>query len=167
VGEPGQGWTIGKYLLSLERFGTAEISRTKASLERLRQLAFKPAADGSRLIDDVTFANQFFELETSLHALEMTERRVLLGQESETLGAEASILKIRGTEIQSNVFRLTAQASAHLAPIDLPRTSVNQTNQLYAPSSAARNYFNYRKTPIYSGSNEIQRNIVAKAKLGL
>ncbi len=169
VGEEGQGWTIGKYLLSLERFGTAEVSRTKASLERLRQIAFAEIPGGSRLVDDVTFANRFFQLETSLHALEMTERRFLLGDEGgEALGAEASILKVRGTEIQSDVFRLTAEASAHFASIDSPRlVGKLQNASPYALSSAAKNYFNYRKTPIYSGSNEIQRNIVAKAKLGL
>ncbi len=169
VGAQGEGWTIGKYLLGLERFGTAEVSRTKASLERLRQIAYAEIPGGTRLIDDVTFANRFFQLETSLHALEMTERRFLLGDDgSESLGAEASILKVRGTEIQSDVFRLTAEAGAHFAPIDLPRNiDDGQANLPYTTGSEARNYFNYRKTPIYSGSNEIQRNIVAKAKLGL
>ncbi len=169
IGELGQGWEIGKYLLSLERFGTAEVSRTKASMKRLTQLAFAPIDGGSRLIDNVDFAERYCRIERSLHALEMTERRMLLGdQRAEAIGAGASMLKICGTEIQSDVFRLTAEASAHFACIDLPRSGAGfDSDNPYTASDAARNYFNYRKTPIYSGSNEIQRNIIAKAELGL
>ncbi len=169
VGEPGQGWEIGKYLLSLERFGTAEVSRTKASMKRLTHLAFATQPDGDRLIDHVDFAERYCRIERSLHALEMTERRLLLGhQRSESIDTGASMLKIRGTEIQSDVFRLTAQAHAHFATIDMAQSETCfQADHPYLASDAARNYFNYRKTPIYSGSNEIQRNIIAKAELGL
>ncbi len=169
IGEVGQGWEIGKYLLSLERFGTAEVSRTKASLNRLMQLAFSPLEDGTRLIDCLDFAERFCGIERSLYALEMTERRLLLGdQRDQSSETGASLLKVCGTEIQSDVFRLTAEAYAHYAAIDVPRGLIEfdpgNPNQ---PTDAARNYFNYRKTPIYSGSNEIQRNIIAKAQLGL
>ena len=169
VGEEDHGWEIGKYLLGLERFGTAEVSRTKASLERLRRIATSEVAGGSRLMDDAAFAEQFDKLEISLHALEMTERRFLLDDSvSQSLGAEASMLKVRGTEIQCDVLRLTALAGANFAQIDHPRDQSDwNPNSPYAPGHAARNYFNYRKTPIYSGSNEIQRNIVAKVSLGL
>lgn len=169
VGMEDHGWEIGKHLLGLERFGTAEVSRTKASLERLRRIAHSEVPGGSRLIDDASFAEQFDKLEISLHALEMTERRFLLDEDaSKSLGAEASMLKVRGTEIQCDVFRLTAQAGAHFSQIDLPRDQIDSdSNTPYLPGHSARNYFNYRKTPIYSGSNEIQRNIVAKAALGL
>lgn len=169
VGDEDHGWEIGKYLLGLERFGTAEVSRTKASLERLRRIATAAVPGGSRLMDDVRFAEQFDRLEISLHALEVTERRILLGDNvSKTSGAEASMLKVRGTEIQCDVLRLTAMAGANYAQIAHPRGHYESgPNTPYAPSHAARNYFNYRKTPIYSGSNEIQRNIVAKVSLGL
>ena len=169
VGEEGHGWEIGKYLLGLERFGTAEVSRTKASLDRLRRIANAEVPGGKRLMDDVSFADRFNRLEMALHALEITERRFLLGDNgSEPVGAEASILKIRGTEIQCDVFRLTAEAGAHFTQIDHPRNQNDHAlGSPYAPSHVGRNYFNYRKTPIYSGSNEIQRNIVAKASLGL
>lgn len=169
VGELGQGWEIGKYLLSLERFGTAEVSRTKASLQRLIQLAFAKKPGTERLIDDDRFAERVFAIERSLHALELTERRLLLSQQrSESISVAASMMKIRGTEIQSDVFRLTAEAGAHFANIDQPRGEFSATyDSPYQPSDAARNYFNYRKTAIYSGSNEIQRNIIAKAQLGL
>ncbi|MDE0310403.1 MAG: acyl-CoA dehydrogenase family protein [Acidiferrobacterales bacterium] len=169
VGAQDHGWEIGKYLLGLERFGTAEVSRTKASLERLRRIAHSEVPGGSRLIDNPSFAEQFDRLEISLHALEMTERRFLLAENAtQSFGAEASMLKVRGTEIQCDVFRLTALAGAHYSQLDLSRDQIDvETDSPYAPGNATRNYFNYRKTPIYSGSNEIQRNIVAKAALGL
>ena len=169
VGAENQGWEIAKYLLSLERFGTAEVSRTKATLERLKQVArAKNPHTGAHLTDDTAFADQINRIEVSLHALELTERRFLFGRNSEDQGAEASMLKIRGTEIQCDAFRLAAEASASFAQIDVPRTDdVSCAQHPYAASDAARNYFNYRKTPIYSGSNEIQRHIIAKAVLGL
>ena len=169
VGRLGEGWEIGKYLLSLERFGTAEVSRTKATMQRLTELAFAEIPGGTRLIDHVDFAERFCRAERALHALEMTERRILLGdQRAESIGTGASMLKIRGTEIQSDVFRLTAEASAHFAHIDIPRSQAGcHSDSPYQPGDAARNYFNYRKTPIYSGSNEIQRNIIAKLELDL
>ncbi len=169
VGEVDHGWEIGKYLLSLERFGTAEVSRTKASMKRLTHLAFAKNPGPDRLIDNVDFAERYCRIERSLHALEMTERRMLVGDRaSDAIDTSASMLKIRGTEIQSDVFRLTAEAHAHFAAINLPDDApayvIDNPNQA---DDAARNYFNYRKTPIYSGSNEIQRNIIAKAELGL
>lgn len=169
VGDVGQGWEIGKYLLGLERFGTAEVSRTKASMKRLTQLAFTTAPGATRLIDQVDFAERYCQIERSLHALEITERRLLLNdRHTDSIDTGASMLKIRGTEIQSDVFRLTAEAHAHFAAIDLPDdATTNAIDNPCQPDDAARNYFNYRKTPIYSGSNEIQRNIIAKAELGL
>ncbi len=169
VGEQDHGWEIGKYLLGLERFGTAEVARSKASLERLRQIATTAIPGGARLMDDVVFADQFYRLEIALHALEMTERRFLLSDgASNELGVEASMLKARGTEIQCDILRLTAQTGAHFASIDHPRSQHQSISDgPYVPGHFARNYFNYRKTPIYSGSNEIQRNIVAKFKLEL
>jgi len=169
VGEENDGWKIGKYLLGLERFGTAEVSRTKASLQRLKKLAYSDIPGGTRLIDDFAFAERLAQIEMSLYALEVTERKILFESgDDHPPGAEASLLKVRGTEIQSDVFRLTAETAAHFAPIDIGRVGEHRlSDHPYTPTDAARNYFNYRKTPIYSGSNEIQRNIVAKAKLGL
>ena len=169
VGEEDEGWTIGKYLLGLERFGTAEVSRTKASLERLKRMAYADIPGGARLIDDDSFADRLFKTEMALHALELTERRFLFGENgANALGAEASMLKVRGTEIQSDVFRLTAEAGAHFTQIDIPRElEIEESGNPYVPGDYGRNYFNYRKTPIYSGSNEIQRNIISKAVLGL
>ncbi len=167
VGELGQGWEVAKYLLSLERFGTAEVSRTLASFQRLSKLAHAENHDGTRLIDQLEFKERFYAIERALHALEITERRFLLGDDVDNIGAGASMLKIRGTEIQSDVLRLTAEAYAHYATIDIARNEVESISTPNQVCDAGRNYFNYRKTPIYSGSNEIQRNIIAKAQLRL
>ncbi len=169
VGEENQGWEVAKHLLSLERFGTAELSRTRATLGRLKRLArAKNPITDKRLIEDSCFADRIARIEVSLHALELTERRFLFEVDSEDQGAEASMLKIRGTEIQCDTFRLAAEASATLSQIDVPRSQdISWATDPFSQSDAARNYFNYRKTPIYSGSNEIQRNIIAKAVLGL
>ena len=168
VGKENQGWEVAKHLLGLERFGTAEISRTRATLNRLKEFANFETPSGGRLMDDPIFADKFNRIEISLHALELTERRFLFGEQTPDVLAAASMLKIRGTELQCDAFRLTAEAGAHFTQIDLPRDQeTDQTNSPYSPNDFGRNYFNYRKTPIYSGSNEIQRNIIAKAVLGL
>ena len=169
VGEENEGWAIGKYLLGLERFGTAEVSRTKASLRRLKRVAECEVAGGARLIDDPVIADRINQIEIELHALELTERRFLFGGENGAdLGPEASMLKIRGTEIQSDVFRLAAEAGACFSQIDVCRSdAIAEATCPYDLSDGMRNYFNYRKTLIYSGTNEIQRNIISKAVLGL
>lgn len=169
VGDENDGWNVAKYLLSLERFGTAELSRTRATLGRLRRAAESAnPVTGSRLMDDPGFADKVSRIEVSLHALELTERRFLFEKRRDSQGAEASMLKIRGTEIQCDAYRLAAEAGMNLAQIDVVRSDLNvAVADPFRPSDVARNYFNFRKTPIYSGSNEIQRNIIAKAVLGL
>ena len=169
VGNENEGWTIGKYLLGLERFGTAEVSRTKATLRRLKCMAEQPIPGGNRLMDDAAFADRIYCLEIELYALELTERRILFSKpDTSDPGPEASMLKIRGTEIQCDVFRLAAEAGAYFSQIDISReVDIPDFALPYQPSDWMRNYFNYRKTPIYSGTNEIQRNIISKAVLGL
>jgi len=172
VGEEGRGWTIAKYLLSLERFGTAEVSRTLATIARLKRLAARiPAGDGV-LLDDPDFATRLADAEMELRALELTELRFLFAPPSpETGGAEASMLKIRGTEIQQEVFGLTVDALSHfsLATTEIEPGSLppDLENEFMRGARASKVHFNFRKTSIYAGSNEIQKNIIAKAVLGL
>ena len=173
LGEENQGWTLAKYLLSLERFGTAEISRSMASLERLKKIAMEEEQGGCPLIEDADFAGKLAEAEIELRALEVTEQRFLFGPGgADALGAEASMLKVRGTEIQQRILELTLEALAYYGhpalPDDLHQRGDNEPPVGPAGSRfAARAYFNFRKTSIYSGSNEIQKNIIAKAVLGL
>jgi len=160
VGAEHQGWTVAKDLLALERFGIAEVSRSIASLRRLRRLV------GS----ESPFLDRLLDLEVELAAIEATELKLLLcapgGAEA---GAEAALLKLRGTEIQNAILELAFDALGPLGSID----AGDLDGPARAPADppeirhAARGYYNFRKTMIYGGSNEIQKNILAKAVLGL
>ena len=165
VGTENEGWGVAKYLLGLERFGTAEVGRSLASLGRLKTLAKSVTIGSGTLLDDPDFMNEVAQAEIALRALEVTEQRFLLGPGgSESMGAEASMLKVRGTEIQQDILELTHQAlgyHAHAA-IDVI-SSQGEPN----PAAIAKAHYNFRKTSIYAGSNEIQKTIIAKAVLGL
>lgn len=160
VGAEHQGWTVAKDLLALERFGIAEVSRSIASLRRLRRLVGSESPFEDRLLD----------LEVELQAVESTELKLLLcapgGAEP---GAEAALLKLRGTEVQNAIFELTFDALGPLASIDAGDLDGPARAPADPPAirHAARAYYNFRKTMIYGGSNEIQKNILAKAVLGL
>lgn len=172
LGEEDQGWAIAKYLLGLERFGTAEISRSLKSLERLKALAAETPDGGGTLAGDTAFMDAVAEAEIDLRALEITEQRFLFGPGGpDALGPEASMLKVRGTEIQQRILELTLQALGPYGQLlveEAPSEGRNEPAPVpEATRHAARAYFNYRKTSIYSGSNEIQKNIIAKAVLGL
>ena len=169
VGEEGFGWSIAKYLLTIERLGIAEVAASKAALARLKRLAAHEMSGGTPLIEDPYLLAELAVLEGELDALEATEYRFLFNPSwNGELGAEASILKIAGTLIRQRLTELTMRVAGPSAngqgslilegALDDPRTY---------PSWATRHYLNFRKISIYGGSNEIQKNIVAKAVLGL
>ena len=165
-----QGWTCAKALLQHERSGIAGVARSKRSLERLRDMAKSEVGDaGASLIDEPFFKRKLTDLEIDLTALEFTELRTLAGESSgKGPGPESSILKIKGTEIQQRLTELTLEAAGHYgAPYlrDLPG-NMGAIGPEHA-RGVAGDYFNTRKTSIYGGSNEIQRNIIAKLVLGL
>ncbi|MGE3968919.1 MAG: acyl-CoA dehydrogenase family protein [Dongiaceae bacterium] len=170
VGEEGKGWGIAKHLLGLERLGTAEVARTRAMIARLKQAAREETGGGAPLIEDPFFAGKIAELETELDALDITEFRFLFDPEKKgILGPEASILKLCGTVAQMRAAELIMEAAGHYAiPLDDPghRGNFGPIGPEFA-AAAAGMYFNLRKIAIYGGSNEIQRNIVSKAVLGL
>ena len=119
------------------------------------------------MIDDPDFAARLSRAEIELRALELTEYRMLFGKEP--MGAEASLLKLKGTEIQNDIFELLHDAVGDYSLVETsdPETLENLPRELPDAQYAARAHFNYRKTMIYAGSNEIQKNILAKAVLGL
>jgi hypothetical protein len=165
-----QGWTCAKALLAHERSGIAGVARSKRGLERLREMATtEPSDDGGPLLANALFKRKVAELEIDLMALEYTELRTLAGESSgKGPGPESSILKIKGTEVQQRLTELTLEAAGHYgAPYlrDLPH-NVGPIGP-DAAHGVAGSYFNVRKTSIYGGSNEIQRNIIAKMVLGL
>jgi alkylation response protein AidB-like acyl-CoA dehydrogenase len=145
VGAEGEGWNIAKFLLEHERTGTAGIAGCRQQLEALHELLAHEKIDERRLHERVA------QIEIELEALAFTELRTLAAESAgKRPGPESSILKIKGTEIQQAISELALDA---LGP--------------YAEPHVAPKYFNYRKTSIYAGSNEIQKNIIAKRILKL
>ncbi|MBT4888547.1 MAG: pimeloyl-CoA dehydrogenase large subunit [Rhodospirillales bacterium] len=174
LGEHDKGWGVAKYMLGLERFGTAEVSRSMASLSRLKKMAKNIAVDGQPLISDTAFSAKIAEAEIELRALGITEQRFLFQPGgADALGAEASMLKVRGTEIQQRIYELMVEALGYEACIALSSdkydtAAARMPADMYGGAAhMTRAYFNFRKTSIYSGSNEIQKGIIAKAVLGL
>ena len=168
VGEENKGWTYAKFLLVNERSGIAGVARSKKAVERLKEIAGAELLDGKPLIDDDEFSRKIADLEIDLAALEYTELRTLAAEsKGQMAGPESSILKIRGTEIQQRITELTVEAIGYYA---YPNERALGSNEFIGPDYAlgqAGRYFNVRKASIYGGSNEIQRNIIAKAVLGL
>jgi hypothetical protein len=171
VFEENKGWTCAKFLLAHERTGIAQVARSKVGIGRLKKLANETIADGQPLTKDRDFSRKLSELEIDLRALEVTELRVLANeQKGKGPGAESSILKINGSVIQQRITELFLEAVGPYGAPN-PRTyKAEGANYAIGPQGApmaALNYFNVRKTSIYGGSNEIQRNIIAKLVLGL
>ncbi|GAA4641594.1 acyl-CoA dehydrogenase family protein [Pontixanthobacter gangjinensis] len=172
IGEENMGWTYAKFLLAHERSGIAGVARSKRAVEQLRDIARKELLDDKPLMEDFDFARKVSQLDIDLSALEITELRTLAGEEAgRGPGPESSVLKIKGTEIQQRLTELTLEAVGHYGTPyyrDVPDAGSNEypIGPEYAQHSAA-SYFNMRKTSIYGGSNEIQRNIISKMILGL
>jgi alkylation response protein AidB-like acyl-CoA dehydrogenase len=169
VGQENQGWTYAKYLLSHERTNIADVNRAKRELERLKRIA---QAEG--LWDDSRFRDQIALLEVDIVALEMLVLRVLSAERSGKNSLDiAGLLKIRGSEIQQRYAELMMLAAGPFAlPLIHEAMEAGWQPDQPFPGGAlhcaplASNYFNMRKTTIYGGSNEVQRNIVAQSLLG-
>jgi alkylation response protein AidB-like acyl-CoA dehydrogenase len=149
VHEENKGWTVAKYLLGYERMNTGRIGESKRQLAKLKQYS-------AHLKDDVRFRDRLSRLEVELAALEITNLRFLdrMRRTGQPPGADVSMLKIKGTEIQQGISELMMEATDPAANDELAQ-------------AIRKRYLNMRKTTIYAGSNEIQRNIIAKMTLGL
>ena len=166
VHDEGKGWVVAKYLLSHERLNTARIGTSRRELERLKEYAGRQVAGGRALLEDPRFRDRLTRLEVELTALSITNLRFLDQlRGGRAPGAEVSMLKIRGTEIQQMLTELMMQAAGPLAQPFAPLSEAPDFD-LFTAGLAPR-YCNFRKTSIYAGSNEIQRNIIAKMGLGL
>ncbi len=153
VGEENKGWTYAKFLLGHERTNIAGVGASKRELERLKQIAAGESKNGRPLLEDRAFASRIAQVEIELMALEITQLRVLSADAARKApGPEASLLKIKGTEIQQAIAELMMQARG---PYGLSMEGISAT------------YCNLRKTSIYGGSNEIQKNIVSQWMLKL
>ena len=176
IGEENKGWTYAKHLLSHERTNIADVNRAKRELERLKRIA-----KNEGVYDDPRFRDQIALLEVDIVALEMLVLRVLSAEKSGRNALDiAGLLKIKGSEIQQRYSELMMLAAG---PYSLPYIHEAmdagwQGDQAAAAglqgfpggdvanATLATTYFNYRKTTIYGGSNEVQRNIVAQTVLG-
>ncbi len=149
VHDEGKGWSVAKYLLGYERMNTGRIGESKRQLARLKEFS-------SSKTNDMRFRDRLSRLEVELMALEITNLRFLdrMRRTAQPPGADVSMLKIKGTEIQQDITELMMQATDPAASDA-------------ASDAIARRYLSMRKTTIYAGSNEIQRNIIAKLTLGL
>ena len=171
IGEENKGWTYAKYLLEFER-GNAYAGSLQGALERVRHIATREL-DGRRpLMRDEGFRRKFTGLEIETRAVEMTELRILSSLSTGGRpGAESSILKCRGTDVLQAISELAVEAVAYYAvPFDHRVLDYGANVPPIGPDYAAPvsgRYLNLRKSSIYGGSNEIQRNIVAKLILGL
>jgi hypothetical protein len=172
VGKENEGWTCAKFLLANERLGIAAVPQSKRGVEALKDIARAEQENGKPLIENQSFAEKIADLEIQVTALEYTELRVLsqMAQGGQP-GPEVSGLKVRGSEIQQRITELTMEAVGEYAAPYQPGMLFQDTNETpvgpdHAPPAAPR-YFNMRKTSIYGGSTEIQKNIVSKMVLGL
>ncbi len=172
VGEEGKGWTYGKVLLQHERTNIAGVARSRYRVRRLRAQVERPVRGAVPLAGDKSFMRKLAAVEVELKALEYTELRTLAAVASgKAPGPESSILKIKGTEIQQAIDTLYLQSAGYYGLPYVP----GQTAPGFAgepvgegrETQSALRYFNFRKASIYGGSNEIQKNIVAKHVLGL
>ncbi len=171
VGEEHRGWDCAKYMLTHERTTIAGVGYAIAELDRLKMAASRAMKDGKPLAQDPPFAARMARVEIDLENMKTTNLRVIAAVASgHDVGAQSSMLKIKGTEIRQEISSLTRRAQGPYglpyihealdadydqAPIGMPESAF-----------AAAHYFNYRKLSIYGGSNEIQRNIIAKMMLG-
>jgi alkylation response protein AidB-like acyl-CoA dehydrogenase len=167
VGEENKGWNYAKYLLAHERTNIADVNRSKRELERLKKIAQQEG-----VYDDVRFRDEIAKLEVDVVALEMMVLRVLSAEKAGKQALDvAGLLKIRGSEIQQRYSELMMLAAGPYA-VPLIHDAMAAGWQGDYPGSAvhcaplASTYFNMRKTTIYGGSNEVQRNIVSQFVLG-
>lgn len=154
VGKEGEGWTYAKFLLEHERNGTGGVSGSFQALEVLKAVAAQQQSGDGNLLEDDVFAAKIASVEIELTALSNFQLRSLAAENAgASPGPESSIIKIRGTEIQQKITELAMDAAGY--------------GSLDMGTKLAARYFNLRKASIYAGSNEIQRNIIAKRMLGL
>jgi alkylation response protein AidB-like acyl-CoA dehydrogenase len=173
IGEEGKGWTYGKVLLQHERTNMATVPQSRYRLRKLKSQAAGAVDSGTPLMDDPRFARKVAAAEIELKALEYTELRTLAAiAVGKSPGPESSILKVKGTVVQQMLDELFLEAAGYYAlPFLSDRNGLDfadiEETADFSNAQASLTYFNNRKATIYGGSNEIQKNIIAKHVLGL
>ena len=171
IGEEGAGWSIAKFLLAHERTGIGGIPHLKREIRRLRQITEELPLNEGFLKDDQLFMDKLNKVEIDLLSAEFTELRTLASiSAGGHPGPESSILKIGGTDLQQSLSDLYVEALGYYAHPFMSEEDLKSNEKRIGPDFAANvmpHYLNYRKVSIYGGSNEVQRNVIAKAVLGL
>jgi alkylation response protein AidB-like acyl-CoA dehydrogenase len=173
VGEENEGWTVAKYLLEFERGGDPYSAGLHTAIESLRAIARAEATgNGATLADDPAFRNRMAEIEMDVTALEFTEKRIMSAlSNGQNPGAMSSMMKVRGSETLQKLTEAAVEAIGYYASPFEPQTRALGSNvEPIAPQHAVTvmpQYLNHRAASIYAGSNEVQRNIMAKLVLGL
>ncbi|MBP0593292.1 acyl-CoA dehydrogenase family protein [Paraburkholderia sp. LEh10] len=180
IGTIGAGWTVAKYVLEFERGGTAYTPELHEMLDNLREFAkTAPGETTERLIDDPHFASKLAAARIRIAALEVYELRTMSALSAgRSPGTNASVMKILGTELSQHLTELGMEAAGRYGRSFQPQAACPggpvklwHTTGPYVGAQAAMlaplRYLNDRAGSIYAGSNEIQRNILAKAALGL
>ncbi|HVU01941.1 MAG TPA: acyl-CoA dehydrogenase family protein [Polyangiaceae bacterium] len=164
VGEPNMGWTYAKALLGHERTLVAGVGRSTRQMLRIKRIAKDTMIEGKSALEHPGFRGRIARLEMDLEALRMANYRTVAGaQLGKAPGPESSILKLRGTEIQQECFELMMDLMGHHA-----LNWFNEPSPIPPREEAVASEHNYlRAATIYAGSNEIQKNIIAKMVLGL
>ena len=173
IGEENKGWTYAKFLLGHERAGIAGVSSSRRAIEALREISHQePDSTGHTLAQDDDFIRQINQAEIKLDALAGIESKILSAMSGgKTVGAEASALKILGSELQQMLEEIRVKAVAYYAmPFDVSQIRGESDDTCIGPeySVTAVSDHNFgRASTIYGGSNEIQRNVIAKGVLTL
>jgi len=167
IGEEDKGWTYAKALLAHERTAIAGVADCKRELGLVKEYASRELEDGRPLIEDANFQRRIAEIEAELMALEYTELRVLASVASGgSPGAESSILKIKGTECQQAIQTLMMDVAGLYGSVLGDKSDSEALGHDFGIGSRVK-YMYGRAATIYGGSNEVQKNIIAKAILGL
>ncbi|MCH7629018.1 MAG: acyl-CoA dehydrogenase family protein [Proteobacteria bacterium] len=171
IHEENKGWTCAKFLLAHERAGIAGVAASKRGIEKIRDIAGTEMDGDKPLLANPFYRRKVAELEMDLTALEFTELRTLANEAAgKDAGAAANVLKIKGSEIQQRITELVLEAAGHYGAPYFRGFGEGDNEHPIGPewaNHAAPSYYNMRKTTIYGGSNEVQRNIIAKMVLGL
>ncbi|MGI3168365.1 acyl-CoA dehydrogenase family protein [Pseudooceanicola sp. C21-150M6] len=172
IGEVNKGWTYAKFLLGNERLGAPRVGASQQKLEQLKAIAKERIVRGKPLWDHPRFRDRFVEAQVELKALEMTVLRVLssmqAGADTGKPDPATSVIKIKGAQMIQRMTELYLEMAGEQA---VPWTDGEEgDNARVGPDWAERaapNYFNYRKSSIYGGSDQVQKGIISKAILGL
>ncbi len=172
IGEENKGWTYAKFLLGHERTGIAGVSKSKQVVEKVKQIARVERSEGGTLLDDADYRNRLSRIEVDLMALEITNLRMMAAMGAgKTPGPESSTLKIRGTQIEQELNEMLIEALGYYAmPYGTSQVRPNVNEPPVGPDYSVgvmSERLLRRAASIYGGSNEIQKNIIAKAILGL